>query len=273
MPPVSRILSLGGGGYTALITISSATAGVNVYSLAVSAGWNAIIPVRAIVNINDNVYSTTTATAAFIASGLPTGSKVFINIAAGKYIAGAGGLGGGIWSGPTNGSPGGTALYTRNTTFITNLGTIGGGGGGGGAGSSNYYNDGGYNNAYNGGGGGGGGAGLGTGGTGTVYAGWAAGNYGATGTINAGGAGGLASVQDIVAYDEETGLTTVIDQIYSGVGGAGGALGAAGTTPSNSGSYSIFYNAAAGGAAGSAIDGSSYVTLQTAGTISGAQIN
>lgn len=272
MPPISRILALGGSGYTATININSVTTNINVYNLAVTAGWNAIIPVRAIVNINANVYSTSTATAAIIASGFPTGSRVFINIATGKYVVGAGGLGGGIWSGPTNGAAGGTAIYTRNTTFITNLGTIGGGGGGGGAGSSNYYNDGGYNNAYNGGGGGGGGAGLGAGGTGVSYAGWVAGNYGTDGTISAGGAGGVASTQDIVAYDAEYG-TIPIDTIYSGVGGAGGALGTAGSNGTNSASYNIFYNAALGGASGSAIDGSSYTTLVTAGTIAGSQIN
>lgn len=273
MPPVSRILALGGSGYTATININSVTTNINVYSLAVTAGWNSIIPVRAIVNINANVYSTSTATPAVIASGFPTGSRVYINVSSGKYVAGAGGLGGGIWSGPTNGSAGGTAIYTRNTTIITNLGTIGGGGGGGGGGSSNFYNDGGYNNAYNGGPGGGGGAGLGAGGTGVSYAGWAAGNYGAAGTITAGGAGGLATTQNIVAYNEETGELDVVDTIYSGVGGVGGALGTAGSAGTNSGSYSIFYNAASGGAAGSAIDGSSYTTLQTAGTIAGSQIN
>lgn len=273
MPPVSRILALGGSGYTATININSVTTNINVYSLAITAGWNAIIPVRAIVNINANVYSTSTATPAIRASGFPTGSRVYINVSSGKYVAGAGGLGGGIWSGPTTGGAGGTAIYTRNTTFITNLGTIGGGGGGGGAGSSNYYNDGGYNNAYNGGGGGGGGAGLGAGGTGTSYGGWTSGNYGAAGIINAGGAGGVASEQPIWSYDEESGLLNPIDTIYSGVGGAGGALGTAGSNGTNSASYNIFYNAALGGAAGSAIDGSSYTTLQTAGTIAGSQIN
>ena len=263
MPPVSRILSLGVSSFSATIVISSITTNINVYSLAITAGWNAVLPAQIILNINDSVYSTSTATPALVASGFPTGSKIYINIASGKYVGGAGGLGGTMNVYPYNGLAGGTAIYTRNSTIITNLGTIGGGGGGGGSGGNN-------DDPSLGGGGGGGGIGGGLGGSG--YAGYlGSGDSGTAGTYVAAGVGGVG------AFATEPTVYT----IQAGSGGNGGTWGAAGTSgsgPSGAwvGDVSFPYGSippGSGGAAGSAIDGSSYVTLKTAGTISGTQIN
>ena len=273
MPPVSRTISLGGGLPTFVVSVSSVTTDLNVYNRLISAGWNGTSAVRAVVNITATVYSTTTATAAIIIASLPALSKVYVNISSGIVVAGCGGAGGGLWYTATNGSPGGPAIYTRNTTYISNLGTIGGGGGGGGMGRSIYEVS--YNN-WLGGGGGGGGASYAAPGVGMSFAGWTPGASGAGGGLAAGGAGGAGGYA--AAYDyTDPDNPVLVYTMQAGNGGVGGALGSAGATGGEGylsiGGELIHSAASGGGTAGNAIDGVSYCTLTTAGTIVGPTVN
>lgn len=153
-----------------------------------------------------------------------------------KGRGGQGGLAG------NNGFGGGTALYTRYPVTVVNNSVIGGGGGGGGGGAIVEL---GFPEPDSHGGGGGGGAGIevGAGARNTSLVGG-----GGDGTETTGGAGG----SDV-----------------SG-GGSGGDLGQAGGNGLGGGGV---VPPGTGGAAGIAVDGESFVTYGTEGTIVGARVN
>ena len=109
-------------------------------------------------NINGNIGSASTGTAAMVTGTWPAGSEIIVNVATGVYVVGVGGAGGG--------NSGGAAVSLSYNVSINNLGIIGGGGGGGG----------------HTGGGGGAGSIAGTGGSG-----------GSNGTLAGGGAGAATS--------------------------------------------------------------------------------
>lgn len=190
--------------------------------------------VECIINAGITVGSSSTSLVAFDVGSWPAG--VIINLTIYGRITGAGGAGG---ISNTAGLPGGTALYTRVAINLTDAsGAIHGGGGGGAAGI--FYPI----IVYS---GGGGGAGR------VPGAGGAAFKPGSAGTDLAGGAGG--------------------GPLGGTDGGAGGGPGLAGAsrfqTYSGGASATV-----AGGAAGKAIDGISYVTtIGAAGDRRGSQIN
>jgi hypothetical protein len=182
--------------------------------------------------------STSTATPALDIGTWPSGVEIVIN----NYgvVAGKGGNGGSGTSAPsTNGGDGGTAIYAAYPIALNNLGVIGGGGGGGGG--SYWDQDGGGPGIPSvEGGGGGAGRNVGSGGWGSIIAGFD--HSGNDGTLYYGGDA------EIAAY----------------VGG-GGDLGFAGGTSSIPGAISN----GTGGAAGLAIDGIAFVTYTTEGDIRG----
>jgi len=90
--------------------------------------------VRVIYNINGDIGSSSTATAALVTDTWPAGSEIFINIASGVYVVGAGGNSGFDNIDPGGGAQsGGDAISLGFNVTISNLGTIGGGGGAGGS--------------------------------------------------------------------------------------------------------------------------------------------
>ena len=275
MPTVSRLIAFGSQGfYNRNITLSTIQQNYNLYNDVVAlGGWDLITPVNIRLTLNASCYSLNTGIPALSISGFPTFSKIFLTVSSSYYIAGSGGLGGGLWYTLSDGSPGGTGLYTRNTTFIYNSGTIGGGGGGGGQGRSIFEVS--YNN-YMGGGGGGGGASYGSPGDGMNFAGWTPGASGAGGGLAAGGGGGAGGYAQAWDNTDPANPVLVYD-IQAGAGGAGGALGVAGSTGGQgyltAGGLYVWTAATIGGAAGYSIDGASYCTFTTAGTIAGAQVN
>lgn len=231
------------------VTVSASTKNISIHSLMGSPTY----PVTAVVNIDGGltIGSTSTSTPAITTSSLPSGSVLYLTIGSGTYVVGCGGNGGDAVAGSTGssnvkaGTAGGTALYTRITTYLTNNGTIGGGGGGGGGGgvtnaSGQAYDD------YTGAGGGGAGHDVGTAGYGNS----------SIATLTTGGAG--SSWFSSPASSER--------QVGS-YGGAGGNLGQAGSNGTPYQTHNV------GGAAGNAIDGVSYVTKKTAGTITGSEVN
>ena len=191
---------------------------------------------------------------------LPAGSRVVLYVNSNKRILGKGGNGGNgsqTSNAGGNGQGGQTALYVRTDTTLVNSGQIAGGGGGGGGGRGaqcTYVNTGQepcmkgqqcpaqfQNFSEETGGGGGGGAGYpgGTGGQGSPG--------GQSGQSNANGSGG--GNQSCGAQNGRNG---------GGLGNAGQAQGQTTGSP---------------GAAGNAIDGVSYITKETAGTINGPEVN
>ena len=88
---------------------------------------------RAQFNINGNIGSSSTATAAMVTDTWPAGSEIVVNIGAGVYVVGAGGAGGNGTGGGAPGQAGGSAISLGYSITIVNNGVIGGGGGGGGS--------------------------------------------------------------------------------------------------------------------------------------------
>ncbi len=214
------------------------------------------VPLTAVYEIASGVTisSSSSSNNAITASGFPAGS--IINIINAGTITGAGGAGGdrvdgsGRLGASKPGIKGGTAIYTRNTTFITNTGTIAGGGGGGGGGGRTNRGGESYDD-YTGNGGGGAGTIVGSGGGG-------AGSAAASGTSTTGGSGN--------SYYSNPGSS---EQQYGSSGGAGGGLGQPGSRglPNPD-----FDGTNLGGAAGNAIDGISYTTKTVSGTILGLEV-
>lgn len=242
------------GGFNATLTIASDTLNYNIYSQAIGAGWDGVLPINLTINVNSGVYvgSSSISTAAMYNSGaFPTGSKITINNSG--YIVGRGGDG--------NSGNGSGALFINNpgvSVFVNNTGTIGGGGGGGSVGTG-YYPGNGFNA---GGGGGGGGQGY-AGGNGGAYnpsanpAGWPYSNgaYGTNGTKTGAGSGGGGGYTTL-GYAPKT---NVPSYGYGGTGAVGGTLGNNGGSAGNS-----------GGAAGYAVSGNPYITWISTGTRLGA---
>ncbi|WBL82844.1 hypothetical protein I3J27_21405 [Bradyrhizobium xenonodulans] len=200
--------------------------------------------VNCTVNAGVAIGSNSMGAPAFDVGSWPVG--VTVNVVVRGRLQGAGGNGGSGGNGNENGgagAPGGTALYTRRAiTLDASGGELWGGGGGGGGGGAL---------PGNGGAGGGGGAGVvpGSAGSSTPPAGSSA--AGSTTTGGVAGSGGI------------------------GLGGAGGNGGGPGL-PGSNGANTRFDEliGGAGGAAGKAIDGVSYITFSPAGgDIRGPQIN
>lgn len=203
--------------------------------------------VRAIVQAGVIVGATSTANRAFDIGSWPAG--VLITVQVEGRIEGKGGDGGGGNAGfaPHAGGDGGTALYSRYAAHLEYTdGQIWSGGGGGGGGATSLIAQ---TIVPGGGGGGGGGSNPGAGGP----AGGAAASDGSPGTTEAGGAFGSSAAHPF------------------SVGGAGGNPGFAGSNGFNGNNNANF---GVGGAAGTAIDGISFFTLDgAAGDRRGAQIN
>ena len=236
------------------VDVTSSTQNININTLMGSPSY----PLTAVVNISGSltIGSSSTSNPAITTSGLPAGSKVFLIIGSGTYVVGKGGVGGSRGPGTSAnniypGTAGGTALYTRVTTYLDNSGTIGGGGGGGGSGGVTYLTGQAYDD-YTGAGGGGAGNAVGAGGVGTGQC----ASGGASGTLTTGGAG--------VAWCSNAGSG---EQQVGSYGGNGGNLGSAGSNGTPYQTHNV------GGAAGYAIDGVSYITKKTAGTITGSEVN
>ena len=223
------------------------------------------------VSSGTHFVSTDNTVPAFNVGSLPIGSSVRLSLPTDSSITGRGGNGGYGSNSEGNqsmaGDFGGTGLYTRFSISLTNNGLIGGGGGGGGGAGGRRV----YNAAGNGGGGAGGyhesidsnqivasdgTTGLSPGTNVTVPAG--VGGIGA-GPRTDGSTSPRAS--DGTRTNGGLGSDDALN-IGNRIGGTGGNLGVAGLAV-----------VAAGGAAGNAIDGHSYITYVTAGTISGGQVN
>jgi hypothetical protein len=224
------------------------------------------ITVTFIVESGVVVGSTSTSNPAIHVGSWPTG--VVLILENNGRIQGKGGAGKRGSSGsniadhaPEPGLPGGPALYTREAITLDNLlGEIfgGGGGGGGGAGGGNTtYPD--YELGPGVGRGGGGGGGSGT-----------DGGDGGPGGKRAGGGEGGADGDP--GTDDTGGLGGAKGWPESGDGGDGGDPGQPGDDGDDS-SGAFFRAGATGGAAGSAIDGDSFVTITNTGDIRGPQVN
>jgi len=223
------------------------------------------------VSAGTHFVSTLAATPAFDVGALPVGSSITLSIPSDASITGRGGNGGygtqGEGAAGQNGGNGGTALYTRFPLSLTNNGLIGGGGGGGGGAGGRVV----YYPAGSGGGGAGGWHFTTETETGLPGDGVPTSNQGFSGTVSAGyggiGAGGRGGLNTSPRASDGTRTTGGVGSddlrgIGTRIGGTGGNLGAVG--------LAVVY---AGGAAGNAIDGHSYITYVTSGTISGGQVN
>lgn len=205
--------------------ITSNISQANLYSLAISAGWNGSDPILATIDSGIYVYSDSTAVAGLTIPNNFSGKLTLVN---NGYIIGKGGEGG---SSGANGANGGPAIVNSATgVALTNAASafIAGGGGGGGGG-------------YRSGGGGGAGGGIGgnpsSGNTGAAYGGAGGGlggvggdGYGDTGSVvasvnlaNGGshGTGGGAGGGGGGGHDKGS--------IWGGGGGGGGGRILAGT--------------------------------------------
>ena len=239
---------------TFTLTISSNSTNVDLRDLAVSSGWDQSTEAEITIASGIYCYATNTSNSGMTINGSWPGGVTLIN---NGFIAGRGGRGGtgrsinpfpseGTYGGSA-GSAGGRALAVSSPVSINNQGTIGGGGGGGGGGGAEV--SGGYApNRFWQGGGGGGGRSNGEGGSGGGPTSWgtAPGSAGAAGSLSAAGAGGGGGGQQ--------GNPSV-----GAKGGDGGNYGASGSSGSHSG-------AKAGGGAGAAINGNSYITWIANGT-------
>ena len=241
------------------------------YNLATALGITA--PTIVSVTVADGTYfvSTLAATPAFDVGSLPSGSSVRLSLPSDAIIAGRGGNGGygtqGEGAAGQPGGNGGVGLKTRFPMSLTNNGIIGGGGGGGGGAGGRVV----YHPAGSGGGGAGGwhfttetetglpGDGVPTSNQG--FSGTVAEGYGG---IGAGGRGGLNTSPRASDGTITLGGAGSDDTRGTGtrIGGTGGNLGQNGAA--------VVYP---GGTAGNAIDGHSYITYVTSGTISGGQVN
>ena len=221
-------------------------------ALADYGSWNGTTPAIGAI------YVASSQRALFIGS-MPAGSRVVLYVNGGKRILGKGGNGG---NGSNNHSAGGngqngqSALWVRTNTTIVNSGQIasGGGGGGGGRGGQCVYQNTGQKSCMKGnqcpvtyqnfskeqGGGGGGGAGYpgGQGGSGDAN--------GQNGQSNARGNGGQNQ------------------SCNAQRGRHGGNLGQNAQGGGTAGSP---------GSCGSAVDGVSYITYETKGTVNGPEVN
>lgn len=214
-------------------TISADVTNWVLYSQAIAAGWDGVVPLDAEVTVASGIVLSADSTSLYgfdTGSGFPVGSVLKLIMPG--YVCGMGGAGGAT---NTAGSNGGPALRAQHAISIDALGGVTAGGGGGGGGSG-----------FGGGGGGGGRSGR------TDAVGGVAAYTGANGTFSSGGAGGFGGGAG--------GTTGPGGAGSASAGGGGGGWGAGGGT---AGSY-------AGGAAGAAVVGNSYITWINTGTRYGA---
>ena len=214
-------------------TISADATNWVLYSQAVAAGWDGVVPLDAEVTVGSGIVLSANSTSAYgfdTGSGFPVGTSLKLIMPG--YVCGMGGAGGAT---NTAGSNGGPALLAQHAITIDALGGVTAGGGGGGGGSG-----------FGGSGGGGGRSGR------TNSAGGAASFNGAAGTFTSGGNGG-----NFGGAGGTTGPGGAGDLSKGGGGGGWGASG--GTAGSN-----------AGGTGGAAVVGNSYITWINTGTRYGA---
>lgn len=226
-----RMIGWSKSGFVWRPTISSDVTNWVLYSQALAAGWDGVVPLDAEVTVGSGIVLSANSTSQYgfdTGSGFPVGTSLKLIMPG--YVCGMGGAGGAT---NTAGSNGGPALRAQHAISIDALGGVTAGGGGGGGGSFACGGGGGRTGRINSDGGGGGLAGV----AGTFSSGGAGGNSGgAGGTTGPGGAGDLSK------------------------GGGGGGWGASGGT---AGSY-------AGGTGGAAVVGNSYITWINTGTRYGA---
>ena len=119
-----------------LITVNvTAQNNINLKTLyTTQTGVSPTSGVSVLFNINGNIGSNSTGTAALITDTWPSGTELTINVASGVYIRGAGGAAT-TNAGARNGGAGGDAISISHNVTIINNGSIGGGGGAGGG----YY--------------------------------------------------------------------------------------------------------------------------------------
>lgn len=212
-------------------TISADVTNFVLYSQAIAAGWDGVVPLDAEVTVGSGIVLSANSTSAYgfdTGSGFPVGTSLKLIMPG--YVCGMGGAGGAT---NTAGSNGGPALRAQYAISIDALGGVTAGGGGGGGGS--FW-----------GGGGGGRSGR------TNAVGGAASYPGANGTFSSGGAGGGGGGAGGTTGPGGAGSISV--------GGGGGGWGASGGT---AGSY-------AGGTGGAAVVGNSFITWINTGTRYGA---
>lgn len=298
--PLSTIgtADLRGKTYAFKISITANTPNLNLrsYCLGLAQPWNGVDFVEVTIAAGVYIYSTVAgdSTPALTIDGTWANGVKLIN---NGFIVGRGGAGGAGSTGAgfqigsttagagTAGEKGGRALVVTTTSACTidnTLGTIAGGGGGGGGGGGLLI----YQNQIiryghgNSGGGGGGRSGItaSTGGargtsilnSGSVQGipGYGAGAAGGTGAAGSGG-GGTQTLQWTASGGSPVWAAGSV--IFPG--GSGGGWGSAGTAGSSTLSsvssggvpYSLI-NAGAGGAAGTAVTGNTYVTWTALGS-------
>lgn len=207
-------------------TISADATNWVLYSEAIAAGWDGVVPLDAEVTLSSGIVLSANSTSLYgfdTGSGFPAGTTLKAILSG--YVCGMGGAGGAAY---TAGSNGGPALRAQYAIGIDAAGGVIGGGGGGGGGNK--------------GGGGGGRSGR------TNAAGGVGVGNGTSGTFSSGGSGGGGG---------GAGGTTGPGDDGSGVGGGGG--GGWGASGGTAGSY-------AGGTGGAAVVGNSYITWINTGT-------
>lgn len=245
--------------FSATIDLTTATSGINLRTIADTAGYTGLSDATVTFRVPDGVTISGNGTGGIaIDSGTwPTSSysiALTLVVQSGGIVQGGGGRGGdgGASAAGLAGGTGGDSIFLRapfSGGITVDSGAIvraGGGGGGGGEATYRFLADESYGGA---GGGGGGGAPNGIGGLGaeTLFAGLSASN-GSNGTAGGGGAGGSGQPEN---------------------GGAGRAGGAGGAFAA-SGSAGVGTTGGAGGAAGYAIrKNGNAATVTNNGTITG----
>ena len=262
-------------------TISSNQANADLRTLAVNAGWNQSLPLRATISGGVWISSTTTGGPALTINGSFPNGVTLVNNGIISGMGGNGGRGGRPYLIspilPVAGSAGGGALSVSSAVTIANNGTIqgGGGGGGGGGGAVNGFVScdmgGSSSNVQPGGGGGGGGASnvsaFSSGGVGGATD-WGGncggpridGAAGGSGTNAGGGGGGAPGSMDCVC----------VQTAVAGSGGAGGFWGSTGNSGVSGSGTTGTQAGQGGGAGGYAVSGNSNISWSAFGTRYGA---
>jgi len=228
-----RMIGWSKSGFVWRPTISSDVTNWVLYSQALAAGWDGVVPLDAEVTVASGIVLSANSTSAYgfdTGSGFPVGTSLKLIMPG--YVCGMGGAGGAT---NTAGSNGGPALRAQHAISIDALGGVTAGGGGGGGGSG-----------FGGGGGGGGRSGR------TDAVGGVASYPGANGTFSSGGAGGNSGGAGGTTGPGGAGSLSA--------GGGGGGWGASGGTAGSN----------AGGTGGAAVVGNSYITWINTGTRYGA---
>ena len=211
-------------------TISADATNWVLYSQALAAGWDGVVPLDAIVTVGSGIVLSADSTSLYgfdTGSGFPAGTSLKLIMPG--YVCGMGGAGG---NGGASGSSGGPALRAQFAISIDASGGVTAGGGGGGGGGSL-------------------GAGGGGGRTGRINSAGGGSPTGVAGTFSSGGAG---------ASGGTAGGTTGagVDSSLGGQATGGGGWGARGGNNTASAIY--------GGTGGAAVVGNSDITWINTGT-------